>query len=74
MSPGVQAKVDTIYGIAARNDVHGSGPNAEVVQGTIEGVKVDWADAAKRKPVWLQRFKDEVIGGSGKPTDVTPPR
>jgi 2-aminoethylphosphonate transport system substrate-binding protein len=57
--------------------VHAAGKNADAVQKAIAGVKVipvDWTEVSQKKPALLQRFKDEVIGGSGKPTEVAAPK
>ncbi len=77
LSKDVQGKVGSVFGIPARDDVKAEGKNAEVVQKAIAGVKlvpVDWTLVSAKKPAWLARFKDEVIGGSGKPTEVVAPK
>ncbi len=77
LSPEVQAKVDTVYGIPARDDVHAEGKNAEVVEKAIKGVTVvpvNWTQVSEKKPAWLARFKQEVLGDSGKPAEVTAPK
>jgi 2-aminoethylphosphonate transport system substrate-binding protein len=77
LSTDVQSKVGSVYGIPARDDVHAEGNNAEVVRKAISGVKVipvDWTQVSEKKPAWLARFKEQVIGGSGKPTEAVAPK
>jgi 2-aminoethylphosphonate transport system substrate-binding protein len=73
----VQAKIASIYGIPARDDIPPDSPNAQVVRNIIEGVKVmpvDWATVGLKKDAWLKRFREEVVGDSGKQVDVVKPK
>ncbi len=73
----VQAKLAMIYAIPARDDIPPDSPNAGVVRNIIDGVRVlpvDWTNVGLKKDAWLKRFKDEVIGDSGKQVSVVPPK
>jgi 2-aminoethylphosphonate transport system substrate-binding protein len=77
MSPEVQAKVPDIYGIPGRTDVPLAGKNGEAVKQAIAGVKlipVDWNHVMEKKAGWTERWKTEVIGNTGKQTDVVKPK
>jgi 2-aminoethylphosphonate transport system substrate-binding protein len=77
MSSEVQAKVPDIYGIPGRTDVPLAGKNGEVVKQAIHGVKlipVDWNQVMEKKAGWTERWKNEVIGNSGKQTEVVKPK
>lgn len=77
MSADVQAKVPDMFGIPGRTDVPLSGKNGEAVKRAIAGVKlipVDWDAVMAKKPVWTERWKKEVIGDSGKQTEVVKPK
>ncbi|MCW0115658.1 2-aminoethylphosphonate ABC transporter substrate-binding protein [Burkholderia pseudomallei] len=77
MSADVQAKVPDMFGIPGRTDVPLSGKNGEAVKRAIAGVQlipVDWDAVMAKKPVWTERWKKEVIGDSGKQTEVVKPK
>jgi 2-aminoethylphosphonate transport system substrate-binding protein len=77
MSTEVQSKVPDIYGIPGRTDVPLAGKNGEVVKQAIAGVKlipVDWNQVMEKKAGWTERWKNEVIGNSGKQVDVVKPK
>ncbi|WP_250473563.1 2-aminoethylphosphonate ABC transporter substrate-binding protein [Caballeronia sp. GAFFF1] len=77
MSADVQAKVPDIYGIPARTDVPLAGKNGDTVKQAISGVKlipVDWNQVMQKKAGWTDRWKNEVIGNSGKQTEVVKPK
>ena len=77
MSTEVQSKVPDMYGIPGRTDVPLAGKNGEAVKKAIAGVKlipVDWAQVMAKKPVWIERWKKDVIGSSGKQLDVVKPK
>ena len=77
MSTDVQSKVPDIFGIPARTDVALSGKNGEAVKQAIAGVKlipVDWNHVMTKKADWTTRWKNEVIGSSGKETEVVKPK
>ncbi|HEY1611135.1 MAG TPA: 2-aminoethylphosphonate ABC transporter substrate-binding protein [Paraburkholderia sp.] len=77
MSTQVQSKVPGIYGIPARTDVPLTGKNGEAVKQAIAGVKlipVDWNQVMAKKADWTARWKNDVIGGSGKETEVVKPQ
>ncbi|TAM53401.1 MAG: 2-aminoethylphosphonate ABC transporter substrate-binding protein [Paraburkholderia sp.] len=77
MSAQVQAKVPDIFGIPGRTDVKLSGKNGEAVKQAIAGVKlipVDWTAVMAKKADWTARWKNDVIGHSGKQTDVVKPK
>jgi 2-aminoethylphosphonate transport system substrate-binding protein len=77
MSTDVQSKVPDIYGIPGRSDVPLAGKNGEVVKQAIAGVKlipVDWNQVMEKKAGWTERWKNEVIGNSGKQTEVVKPK
>ncbi|KWO52126.1 2-aminoethylphosphonate ABC transporter substrate-binding protein [Burkholderia ubonensis] len=77
MSTEVQSKVPDMYGIPGRTDVPLAGKNGEAVKRAIAGVKlipVDWSQVMAKKPVWLERWKKDVIGSSGKQTEVVKPK
>ena len=77
MSKEVQSKVPDIYGIPGRTDVPLAGKNGEVVKQAIAGVKlipVDWNQVMEKKAAWTTRWKNEVIGNSGKQVDVVKPK
>ena len=77
MSAGVQAKVPDVFGIPGRADVPLKGKNGETVKSAIAGVKlidVDWNAVLTKKPDWTKRWQQEVIGSSGKQTDVVKPQ
>lgn len=76
LSIDVQAKIASIYGIPARDDIPPNSPNAQVVRNIVEGVRVlpvDWAAVGAKKDGWLKRFREEVVGNSGKQVDVVKP-
>ncbi|KVE40035.1 2-aminoethylphosphonate ABC transporter substrate-binding protein [Burkholderia sp. TSV86] len=77
MSADVQARVPDMFGIPGRTDVPLAGKNGEAVKRAIAGVKlmpVDWNAVMVKKPVWTERWKKEVIGDSGKQTEVVKPK
>ncbi|SDE06189.1 2-aminoethylphosphonate ABC transporter substrate-binding protein [Paraburkholderia lycopersici] len=77
MSTDVQSKVPDIFGIPARTDVALTGKNGAAVKQAIEGVKlipVDWNQVMAKKADWTTRWKNEVIGSSGKQTEVVKPK
>ncbi|WP_310632738.1 2-aminoethylphosphonate ABC transporter substrate-binding protein [Paraburkholderia sp.] len=77
MSTDVQAKVPDIFGIPGRTDVALTGKNGEVVKQAIQGVKlipVDWNQVMAKKAGWTSRWKNEVIGSSGKQVEVVKPQ
>ena len=77
MSTQVQSKVPDIFGIPARTDVPLTGKNGEAVKQAIQGVKlipVDWNQVMAKKADWTARWKNEVIGSSGKETEVVKPK
>ncbi|CAG9240008.1 2-aminoethylphosphonate ABC transporter substrate-binding protein [Paraburkholderia tropica] len=77
MSTDVQAKVPDIFGIPGRTDVALTGKNGEVVKQAIQGVKlipVDWNQVMAKKAGWTTRWKNEVIGSSGKQVEVVKPQ
>jgi len=77
MSTQVQSKVPDIFGIPARTDVALTGKNGEAVKQAIQGVKlipVDWNQVMAKKADWTARWKNEVIGSSGKQTEVVKPQ
>ena len=77
MSKEVQSKVPDIYGIPGRTDVPLAGKNGEVVKQAIAGVKlipVDWNQVMEKKAAWTTRWKNDVIGNSGKQVDVVKPK
>lgn len=77
MSTEVQSKVPDMYGIPGRTDVPLAGKNGEAVKKAIAGVKlipVDWTQVMAKKPVWIERWKKDVIGSSGKQLDVVKPK
>jgi 2-aminoethylphosphonate transport system substrate-binding protein len=77
MSVDVQAKVPDMYGIPGRSDVPLAGKNGEAVKRAIAGVKlipVDWAAVLEKKQGWTERWKSQVVGSSGKQTDVVKPK
>ncbi|MBV8627149.1 MAG: 2-aminoethylphosphonate ABC transporter substrate-binding protein [Paraburkholderia sp.] len=77
MSTDVQSKVPDIFGIPGRTDVALTGKNGAAVKQAIEGVKlipVDWNQVMAKKADWTTRWKNEVIGSSGKQLDVVKPQ
>ncbi|WP_395063673.1 2-aminoethylphosphonate ABC transporter substrate-binding protein [Paraburkholderia silvatlantica] len=77
MSTDVQSKVPDIFGIPARTDVALTGKNGEAVKQAIQGVKlipVDWNQVMAKKADWTTRWKNEVIGSSGKQLEVVKPK
>ncbi|MCM2494188.1 2-aminoethylphosphonate ABC transporter substrate-binding protein [Burkholderia glumae] len=77
MSADVQAKVPDMFGIPGRSDVPLAGKNGEAVKRAIAGVKliaVDWNAVMAKKAGWTERWKKDVIGGSGKQTEVVKPK
>ena len=76
MSKDVQAKVPDIFGIPGRTDVPLAGKNGEAVKQAIAGVKlipVDWTQVMAKKADWTARWKNDVIGDSGKQVEVVKP-
>jgi 2-aminoethylphosphonate transport system substrate-binding protein len=76
MSKEVQAKVPDIFGIPGRTDVPLAGKNGEAVKQAIAGVKlipVDWNQVMAKKADWTARWKNDVIGDSGKQVEVVKP-
>jgi 2-aminoethylphosphonate transport system substrate-binding protein len=76
MSKDVQGKVPDIFGIPGRTDVPLSGKNGEAVKQAIAGVKlipVDWNQVMAKKADWTARWKNDVIGNSGKQVEVVKP-
>ena len=62
--------------VAARSSAL-AGKNGEAVKKAIAGVKlipVDWTQVMAKKPVWIERWKKDVIGSSGKQLDVVKPK
>ncbi|PLZ02980.1 2-aminoethylphosphonate ABC transporter substrate-binding protein [Burkholderia sp. WAC0059] len=77
MSVQVQSKVPDIFGIPARTDVPLTGKNGAVVKEAIAGVHlipVDWSQVMAKQAGWTTRWKNEVIGSSGKQTEVVKPQ
>jgi len=77
MSSDVQSKIPDIYGIPARSDVPLAGKNGAAVKQAIAGVKlipVDWNEVMAKKAAWTTRWKNEVIGASGKQLEVAKPQ
>ncbi|MCG5078421.1 2-aminoethylphosphonate ABC transporter substrate-binding protein [Paraburkholderia tagetis] len=77
MSTDVQSKVPDIFGIPGRTDVALSGKNGAAVKQAIEGVNlipVDWNQVMEKKAGWTTRWKNEVVGSSGKQTEVVKPK
>ncbi|HEX3382409.1 MAG TPA: 2-aminoethylphosphonate ABC transporter substrate-binding protein, partial [Paraburkholderia sp.] len=77
MSTEVQAKVPDIFGIPGRTDVPLAGKNGATVKEAISGVKVipvDWNQVMVKKADWTARWKNEVIGSSGKQIEVVKPK
>ena len=77
MSTEVQAKVPDIFGIPGRTDVPLAGKNGEAVKQAIAGVKlipVDWNQVMAKKADWTARWKNDVIGSSGKQIEVVKPK
>jgi len=77
MSTEVQAKVPDIFGIPARTDVPLAGKNGTAVKQAIAGVKlipVDWNQVMSKKADWTARWKNDVIGNSGKQLEVVKPK
>ncbi|MDR0478214.1 MAG: 2-aminoethylphosphonate ABC transporter substrate-binding protein [Burkholderiaceae bacterium] len=77
MSVSVQAKVPEMFGIPARTDVPLTGKNGDAIKRAIAGVKlipVDWNAVLAKKPEWIERWNKEVIGDSGKQTQVAKPQ
>lgn len=77
MSTDVQSKVPDIFGIPGRTDVALTGKNGAAVKQAIEGVKlvpVDWNQVMAKKADWTTRWKNEVVGATGKQTEVVKPQ
>lgn len=77
MSTEVQAKVPDIFGIPGRTDVPLAGKNGTAVKQAIAGVKlipVDWNHVMSKKADWTARWKNDVIGNSGKQLEVVKPK
>ncbi|WP_087736146.1 2-aminoethylphosphonate ABC transporter substrate-binding protein [Paraburkholderia piptadeniae] len=77
MSTEVQAKVPDIFGIPGRTDVPLAGKNGTAVKQAISGVKlisVDWNQVMSKKADWTARWKNDVIGNSGKQLEVVKPK
>ncbi|HTH58997.1 MAG TPA: 2-aminoethylphosphonate ABC transporter substrate-binding protein [Paraburkholderia sp.] len=77
MSSQVQSKIPDIYGIPGRTDVPLAGKNGEAVKQAIAGVKlipVDWNRVMSKKADWTARWKNDVIGASGKQVEVVKPQ
>jgi len=77
MSADVQSKIPDIYGIPARTDVPLTGKSGAAVKQAITGVKlipVDWNQVMAKKAAWTARWEKDVIGGSGKQTEVVKPQ
>ena len=77
MSTDVQAKVPDIFGIPGRTDVPLAGKNGAAVKQAIAGVKlipVDWTQVMAKKADWTTRWKNDVIGDSGKQLEVVKPK
>ena len=77
MSTDVQAKVPDIFGIPGRTDVPLAGKNGAAVKQAIAGVKlipVDWNQVMAKKADWTTRWKNDVIGDSGKQLEVVKPK
>ncbi|WP_322072081.1 2-aminoethylphosphonate ABC transporter substrate-binding protein [Paraburkholderia bannensis] len=77
MSTEVQSKVPDIFGIPGRTDVALTGKNGAAVKQAIEGVKlipVDWNQVMAKKADWTTRWKNDVIGSSGKQLEVVKPK
>ncbi|MGN6648646.1 2-aminoethylphosphonate ABC transporter substrate-binding protein [Trinickia sp.] len=77
MSADVQSKVPDIFGIPGRTDIRLAGKNGEAVKQAISGVKlipVDWNHVMAKKADWTARWKRDVIGNSGKQTEVVKPK
>jgi 2-aminoethylphosphonate transport system substrate-binding protein len=77
MSTQVQSKVPDTFGIPGRTDVALTGKNGEAVKEAIAGVKlipVDWNQVMAKKADWATRWKNEVIGSSGKQLEVVKPQ
>ncbi len=77
MSTDVQSKVPDIFGIPGRTDIPLSGKNGTIVKESIAGVKlipVDWNQVMAKKADWVARWKNDVIGNSGKQIEVVKPQ
>ena len=77
MSTDVQKKVPGIFGLPGRSDIALTGKNGGALKQAIAGVKVipvDWNMVMAKKAAWLQRWKSDVIGSSGKQLDVVKPK
>ncbi len=76
MSKQVQAKVPNVFGLPGRTDVALTGKNGSALKTAIAGVRVipvDWSQVMAKKADWTQRWKNEVIGDSGKQVDLVKP-
>ncbi|GLU33042.1 2-aminoethylphosphonate ABC transporter substrate-binding protein [Trinickia caryophylli] len=77
MSSEVQAKVPDVFGIPGRTDVPLAGRNGDAVKRAISGVRlipVDWNQVMTKKADWTARWKRDVIGSSGKETELVKPK
>ncbi len=77
MSTEVQSKVTDIFGIPGRTDVALTGKNGEIMKKATAGVKVipvDWNQVLAKKADWTARWKNDVIGSSGKQLEVVKPK
>ena len=77
LSASVQAQVSDVFGIPGRADVPLAGKNGEAIKQAVAGVKlisVDWNAVLLKKAAWTKRWQQQVIGNSGKPTDVVKPK
>jgi 2-aminoethylphosphonate transport system substrate-binding protein len=54
-----------------------AGKNGEIVKKATAGVKiipVDWTQVMAKKADWTARWKNDVIGSSGKQIEVVKPK
>src|SRR5258705_7268149 len=76
LSKEVQAKVINVFGMPVRNDIEPAGENAKMVMNAMKDVDVlpvDWVRILERQDAWKERWRRQVIGASGKPTEVVKP-
>jgi 2-aminoethylphosphonate transport system substrate-binding protein len=73
LSKEVQAKVTDVFGLPARSDVEPGGANGKAVMDAVKGVEVvavDWTHIIDKQDAWKKRWREQVIGGSGKQLEV----
>lgn len=77
LSKEVQSKVSDVFGLPARSDVEPSGPNGKLLADAVKGVEVievDWNHVLAKQDAWKQRWRDQVVGSSGKQIEVVKPK